>query len=388
MHPPFGGGAPPPGGQGGPVTLPPPGPGGPGFPGQDFLSMIPGGAPGGGPGGMPGPRILPGSGGPPGAGGPSFPPLMAPPAMGMLMPDMGIGPMGLPGMVRKPRNMQPPTQDMSIPPNQTIYINNINDKVKLPELKENLRSMFKQFGEIRQIVAMSSFWRRGQAWIVFASVESATKAIQGMQAFVYHGQPLRINYSITKSDIIAKEDGTFTPRPPGPKKPRAVREREERQRELFLQMQQQYMQMQVKVFFPQTRSLKYCISLPSLSFSVPAANALKRKAEAALPTPQLAKLGGPFPPAAPVAPPPAVDMSFPAMPNKVLFLENLPEDATMEGLVSLFSKHSGMIEVRPVLWRRVAFVEYENEMLAANAMNALQGTNMNGSSIKITYARR
>lgn len=28
------------------------------------------------------------------------------------------------------------------------------------ELKENLKSMFKQFGEIRQIVAMSSFWRR------------------------------------------------------------------------------------------------------------------------------------------------------------------------------------------------------------------------------------
>lgn len=60
------------------------------------------------------------------------------------------------------------------------------------------------------------------------------------------------------------------------------------------------------------------------------------------------------------------------MPNKVLFLENLPEDATMEGLVALFSMHPGMSEVRPVLWRRVAFVEYENELMAANAMNGTQ----------------
>lgn len=339
------------------------------------------------PGAMPGPRILPGAGGPPGAG-PSFPPLI-PPAMGLMMPDVGLGPMGLPGLVRKPKNMQPPTQDMTIPPNQTIYINNINDKVKLPELKENLRSMFKQFGEIREIVAMSSFWRRGQAWIVFASVESATKAIQGMQGFVYHGQPLRINYSVTKSDIIAKEDGTFTPRPPGPKKPRAVREREERQRELFLQMQQQYMQMQAGA-----NAAAAAGGTPSAAgdqatgqATLETLNALKRKAESALPNSQAAKHGVPFPPAAPVAPP-TVDMSFPAMPNKVLFLENLPEDATMEGLISLFSKHAGMVEVRPVLWRRVAFVEYENEMLAANAMNALQGHQMNGSPIKITYARR
>ncbi|KFH02474.1 RNA recognition motif-containing protein [Toxoplasma gondii VAND] len=385
MHIPFGAGAPPPGGPAGgpPAGMPPPGGPGGSFP-PDFLPMMPGpGIPSGGPGGMPGPRILPA------AGGPSFPPLMPPPAMGMLMPEMTIGPMGLPGMVRKPKNMQPPTQDMSIPPNQTIYINNINDKVKLPELKENLRSMFKQFGEIRQIVAMSSFWRRGQAWIVFASVESATKAIQGMQGFVYHDQPLRINYSVTKSDIIAKEDGTFTPRPPGPKKPRAIREREERQRELFLQMQQQYMQMQASSNAAATTGAAPSApgNLSQGQANLETMGVLKRKAEGALPTPQPAKLGGPFPPAAPV-PPPAVDMNFPAMPNKVLFLENLPEDATMEGLVSLFSKHAGMIEVRPVLWRRVAFVEYDNEMLAANAMNALQGYTMNGSSIKITYARR
>lgn len=50
--------------------------------------------------------------------------------------------------------------DPDIPPNETIYIKNINDRVKLSVLKAYLEQIFNQFGTIRQIVAMGSFWRR------------------------------------------------------------------------------------------------------------------------------------------------------------------------------------------------------------------------------------
>ena len=75
---------------------------------------------------------------------------------------------------------------MENPPNQTLYINNLNEKVKkegmgkvlckftfevyhLPktELKKSLYAIFSQFGPILDIVAMKTLKRRGQAFIVF-----------------------------------------------------------------------------------------------------------------------------------------------------------------------------------------------------------------------------
>lgn len=70
---------------------------------------------------------------------------MTPPAMGMLMPEMAaLTSLGVPVLAaggRKPKNMQPPTQDMAIPPNQTIYVNNINDKVKLTGMSLTTRGV-------------------------------------------------------------------------------------------------------------------------------------------------------------------------------------------------------------------------------------------------------
>ena len=76
---------------------------------------------------------------------------------------------------------------MEIPPNQTLYINNLNEKVKkegdtlskiryLPlsgfyslvsELKKSLYAIFSQFGPILDIVAMKTLKMRGQAFVVF-----------------------------------------------------------------------------------------------------------------------------------------------------------------------------------------------------------------------------
>ncbi|KAL8525811.1 hypothetical protein ACS0TY_015162 [Phlomoides rotata] len=95
-----------------------------------------------------------------------------------------------------------------IPPNQTIYIKNINEKVK-KELKRSLYTLFSQYGRIVDIVALKTSKLRGQAWVVFSEVPAASNAVRQMQNFPFYDKPLRIQYAKAKSDCIAKAEGTY-----------------------------------------------------------------------------------------------------------------------------------------------------------------------------------
>ena len=92
-------------------------------------------------------------------------------------------------------------------------VNNLNEKEKLPELKKALATLFSKFGKILNIVAMSSFSRKGQAFIVYETVEQATAAMMQLQNFPFPSEEkrMRITYAKAKSDIVAKADGTFVP---------------------------------------------------------------------------------------------------------------------------------------------------------------------------------
>lgn len=50
---------------------------------------------------------------------------------------------------------------------------------------------------------------RGQAWVVFTDITSASSALRALQDFPFFGRPLKIQYAITKSDAAAKADGTW-----------------------------------------------------------------------------------------------------------------------------------------------------------------------------------
>lgn len=115
-----------------------------------------------------------------------------------------------------------------IPPNETIYINNLNEKVKTDKLKVrysslparrsarplsgtaltlldvqvSLYAVFGQFGKVMQIVASRSLRLRGQAWVVFDSVEAASKALQQMQGFVFFDKPM-----VRRAERAAAADG-------------------------------------------------------------------------------------------------------------------------------------------------------------------------------------
>uniref|UniRef100_A0A8C2DAA1 U2 small nuclear ribonucleoprotein B''-like n=1 Tax=Cyprinus carpio TaxID=7962 RepID=A0A8C2DAA1_CYPCA len=98
---------------------------------------------------------------------------------------------------------------MDIRPNHTIYINNVNDKIKKEELKRSLYALFSQFGQILDIVALKTTKMRGQAFVIFKELAAATNALRQLQGFPFYNKPMRIQYAKTDSDLISKMRGTY-----------------------------------------------------------------------------------------------------------------------------------------------------------------------------------
>jgi RNA recognition motif-containing protein len=117
---------------------------------------------------------------------------------------------------------------VDIRPNHTIYINNLNEKIKKDELKKSLYAIFSQFGQILDIVAMKNLKMRGQAFIIFKEIASATNALRTMQGFPFYDKPMRINYSKTDSDVIAQMKGTFKERPKKVRPPKPAQSEEKK----------------------------------------------------------------------------------------------------------------------------------------------------------------
>ncbi|KIY99925.1 U1 small nuclear ribonucleoprotein A [Monoraphidium neglectum] len=190
--------------------------------------------------------------------------------------------------------------------------------------------MFSQFGKIVDVVALKTYRLRGQAWVVFADVAAATNALRQMQGFPFFEKPIRIEYARGKSDAIAKLEGSYRP--------------------------------------DKDRSKKNAVARETLK---------SKKAPG----------GAPGPAAAPGARPAAADGAAP--PNKILFVQNLPEATTDAMLGMLFQQFPGFREVRLVDARPgIAFVEFENELQSGVALSGLQGFKVTPTNaMAITFAK-
>jgi RNA recognition motif-containing protein len=228
-----------------------------------------------------------------------------------------------------------------IPPNQSLYINNLNEKIKIPELKSCLLELFSTYGEVIDIVAAGSLKKKGQAFVVFKDISCATNALRALQGFAFLDKPLRIAYSRTKSDVVALEDGTY--------KPKAKAE-------------------------PAKTEVK---KPPPAAAKPPKAAA---PAKAAQPT-------GPKMMAHPGAGGDAAESGEQA--SNVLFVENLPEEVTEMMLAMLFRQYPGFQEARLIKGRNVAFIEYGDELQSGIAKHGLQGFMVTPEmALKISFAKQ
>ncbi|KAI3461697.1 hypothetical protein Pfo_018360 [Paulownia fortunei] len=226
-----------------------------------------------------------------------------------------------------------------IPPNQTIYIKNLNEKVKKEELKRSLYALFSQYGRILDIVALKTAKLRGQAWVVFSEVTSASNAVRQMQNFPFYDKPMRIQYAKTKSDCIAKAEGTYD-------KKKKQEEKAERKRRV-----------------DEGQQTATANGPRADSNGGPAAASRQGKPGTQEPA---------------------------AEPNNILFIQNLPYETNSMMLELLFKQYPGFREVRMVEAKPgIAFVEFEDDSQSSVAMQDLQGFKITSQNpMAITYAKK
>lgn len=78
----------------------------------------------------------------------------------------------------------------STPPNQTLYINNLNDKVKKEELRAQLFALFMTYGRVIDVVAQKGKKMKGQAFLVFADLAEATAAMRACEGMIFYDKPM------------------------------------------------------------------------------------------------------------------------------------------------------------------------------------------------------
>lgn len=252
---------------------------------------------------------------------------LPPAAMPVAAQPAPVAPGVLPAAVP---TQQPVNKWASLPPNHTLYINNLNEKLKREDLTKGLQMVFGQFGEILQVTCYTKILKaKGQAFVTFSDIQASTKALREMQGFMFYNKPMRVSYAKTKSDTISKRDGTYKPR------------RKKRK------------------FVKDDKSGKFAMKLKM------------QKTESA-PRPAYMR--------------PAQQ----AAPNETLYIQNLPPDCSDSMVKMLFDQYPGFEAVRLIDGKPgIGFVDFTSEFEAGRAMQALQGIKITPTNpLHITYAKK
>jgi RNA recognition motif-containing protein len=179
---------------------------------------------------------------------------------------------------------------------------------------------------------MSSLRRRGQAWVVFRTVEAAIQAQAKSHGHLLFGKKMRVSFSCNISDMTRSRKG-IPPR----------RKTQEPDRDIVHSNN---------------------ISFKSSSQSIDSFFNTN------------------------IAAPKTAPRTY-SSPSKLLLIENLPENVSLEALRSIFSKRPGFVEVRLIPSRGIAFIEFTDEHTSAAALTELQDYPLqDGMCIHLSYARR
>ena len=93
---------------------------------------------------------------------------------------------------------------------ETLYIKNLNEKIKIDELKEALNKEFSQYGEIIEIRVRNTIRLKGQAFISFKTKEQSSKAKKNLNDKLFLNKKLIIEFAKTPSDSILLLQGKLT----------------------------------------------------------------------------------------------------------------------------------------------------------------------------------
>ncbi|CAK9781913.1 hypothetical protein CC85DRAFT_288535 [Cutaneotrichosporon oleaginosum] len=96
-------------------------------------------------------------------------------------------------------------------PSPTLFVGNLATKTKKPELRSQLYALFTPYGRVIDVVAKKHDGGRGQAFIVYDEVASATAALRALSGEQFYERALNITYARTASHAtLALDDPTFS----------------------------------------------------------------------------------------------------------------------------------------------------------------------------------
>eukprot|EP00586_Coscinodiscus_wailesii_P013016 CAMPEP_0172497892 /NCGR_PEP_ID=MMETSP1066-20121228/106701_1 /TAXON_ID=671091 /ORGANISM="Coscinodiscus wailesii, Strain CCMP2513" /LENGTH=297 /DNA_ID=CAMNT_0013270917 /DNA_START=44 /DNA_END=937 /DNA_ORIENTATION=+ len=244
-------------------------------------------------------------------------------------------------------------------PNATLYVSNIDWSIKKPILRRSLLSLFSRHGKVLEVVTLRREGLRGQAWIIFNDVASATAALRAENGFVFFNRPLKISYAREVSDRIAKRDGTYVPQ-----------DRRKKQ-------QQQQLKKRVVGAASAASAEETTAGGVGGSFAAPETAEEGEGMEVATTAVADATDGGS----------PKNDGSSSGQkkdtgaddktngnnaPSNIIFAQNLPSECNEMMLAMLFRQYAGYKEVR-IPRAGLAFVEFDDEPHATLALRGLNG---------------
>lgn len=214
-----------------------------------------------------------------------------------------------------------------IEPNATLYIKNIDWKIKKGLLRRALYSLFSRHGKVLDIITLRKDGLRGQAFVIMNDVQSATAALQAEQGFTFFGKDMVIEYARSKSDQISKRDGDYVPKAKRQKVAKAVEENDAAEEE-------EPEKEETEVLAPGNHAV--------------------------------------------------ADAS---PPSRMLLAQDLPGECNEMMLRMLFQQYAGYKEVR-MPRAGLAFIEFDDEALATVALKALNGFKLSPQeSLHLSYGK-
>lgn len=216
---------------------------------------------------------------------------------------------------------------------ETIYINNLNEKVSLKKMKTTLENLFNQYGTIIQLTAHKNLNMRGQAFITYKSTKESLNALCNMNKYILFDKPMNVAFAKTKSDnyylMVEKND-------------EKIKERKEKKKNNITNKKLKTNNNDQKTKINQKKKSKLVIweKLP---------------------------------------------------PNKILLLQNLSNEIKANKITEFFEKYNGFINIRFLETRNLSFIEFDNEKCSTECLKLTDPLNLKsyfGENSFFSYAKK
>lgn len=227
-------------------------------------------------------------------------------------------------------------EEKILEPKNTLYINNLNEKVPINEMRQILYIMFSKYGKVLDIIIKRNIILRGQAFVIFDDIETSKKVKTECNGKLLFKKKIRIDFVKKESDLITKRNGTY----------------KEIKREK--KICKDYWNSELyKKKLSKKKIFNFFLNEDKIKESEVEVEGVK------------------------------------LVPNNILFVKDIPNLIKFNDLIEIFGKYPGFSEVRFIPGRKCAFIEFEDDSQSLLVLSSMKDlTYKTGEKISITFSKK